>query len=266
MTSTAAELYQEGRLDEAVKSASEDVKRHPKDAARRGFLAELLCLNGDLERADKQLVALSSQDPSTAVGVALFRQVVRAELARQEFYRMGRPPEFLTPPSPELQLHLRASIALREGAMEEAGKLLEVAEAARVHPHGLCDGASFDDLRDLDDTTASFIEVLTSTGKYYWVPMQSIDSLEFHPPQRPRDLLWRRAHMVVQGGPDGEIFVPAIYADPLGEGDERARLGRFTDWRGGDGEPARGLGQRTFLVGEETRSIMEITNLGFERD
>ena len=50
--------------------------------------------------------------------------------------------------------------------------------------------------------------MLTSTGKYYWIPMERVEMIEFHDPARPRDLLWRRAHMVVRGGPDGEVFLP----------------------------------------------------------
>ena len=41
------------------------------------------------------------------------------------------------------------------------------------------------------------------------------------------------------------------------------RLGRMTDWRGGEGGPVRGVGQRMFVVGEEDRSIMELKELTF---
>jgi type VI secretion system protein ImpE len=42
------------------------------------------------------------------------------------------------------------------------------------------------------------------------------------------------------------------------------RLGRATDWRGGDGSPVRGIGQRMFLVGNEGQSIMEFKEIAFE--
>jgi hypothetical protein len=34
-------------------------------------------------------------------------------------------------------------------------------------------------LRDLDDLTASFLEVLTCTGRYYWVGWEQIERLTF---------------------------------------------------------------------------------------
>lgn len=264
MEPTGSQLYTQGRLQEAVKVMGEEVKRHPMDGARRGFLAELLCIAGELERADKQLDVLSTQDPSAAVGVALLRQLVRAELARQEFYKLGHVPEFLADPTPQLRAHLQAAVLLRAGDSEQAAALLSDAERDRVPVAGTCNGQRFEDFRDIDDVTASFFEVLTSTGKYYWIGFDAVESVEFHAPEHPHDLLWRRARMCVRGGPDGEVFLPAIYADPEGEGDEQMRLGRATDWRGGDGSPVRGLGQRSFLVEDGGCPIMELETLSFE--
>jgi type VI secretion system protein ImpE len=261
---TPQELYKAGSLPEAVAAANEEVKRHPADTSRRGFLAELLCFTGDFQRADVLLDALSTQDPQAALGVSLFRQLIRAEQARQDFYKQGRVPEFLDLPEPHLKLHLEASIALREGKPDESLKLLEQAEEIRPVVPGVCDGAAFDDFRDIDEMTAGFFEVLTSTGKYYWIPVERFELIEFRPAERPRDLLWRRAHAVVRGGPDGEVFLPAIYAGTGEVSDNLLRLGRMTDWRGGEGRPVAGLGQRMFVVGEDDRTIMELKELTFQ--
>ena len=258
---TAAELYKSGQLADAVAAAGEEVKRHPADAAPRGFLAELLCFAGDFERADKQLDAIGHQDPQSAVGISVFRQLLRAEQARQQFHAEGRLPEFLGRPSPRLQRHLEASIGLREGRPAEAAALLDQAEQERPVLPGVCGGRPFDDLRDIDDLTASFFEVLTSTGKYYWIPMERVETIEFHDPVRPRDLLWRRVHMVVCGGPDGEVFLPTLYAGSHANPDDRIRLGRMTDWRGGECAPIQGMGQRLFVVGDEDVSILELKQI-----
>jgi len=191
----------------------------------------------------------------------MFRHLIRAEQARQQFYTEGRLPELLGAPPPALKLLLEASLRLREGQSTEAAGLLAQAEEERPRVTGTCDGAAFDDLRDLDDRTASVLEVLTSTGKYYWVPMERVELIEFRPPVRPRDLLWRRARMIVRDGPDGEVFLPTLYPGSQEEPDERFRLGRATEWRGGDGAPTRGIGQRTLLVGEEARPILEIKEI-----
>ena len=261
MASTGSELYTAGQLSEAVTAMSEEVKGHPTDQTRRGFLAELLCIAGDLERADKQLDVLANQDPQAALGVAMFRQLVRAEQARQQFYTEGRLPEFLTEPDEQLRTRLEASVLIREGQHQEAAQLLKQAEERRPPVTGSCNGAAFDDLRDMDDLTASFFEVLTSNGKYYWIPMSSVVSVEFRPPERPRDVLWRRAGVSMRDGPDGEVFFPATYADAGDAATDQMRLGRATDWTGGEDVPVRGLGQRTFLVGAAGCTIMELETI-----
>ena len=258
---TAAELYKAGQLADAIAAAGEEVKRRPAETAPRGLLTELLCFAGDFERADKQLDAIGHQDPQSAVGISLFRQLLRAEQARRQFYTEGRLPEFLDKPSPRLQKHLEASIRLHEGQPAEAAALLDEAEQQRLGLPGVCGERPFEDVHDIDDMTASFFEVLTSTGKYYWIPMERVETIEFHEPVRPRDLLWRRVHMVVCGGPDGEVFLPTLYAGSADNADDRIRLGRMTDWRGGDGAPIQGMGQRLFAIGDQDVGILELKQI-----
>lgn len=255
--------FQAGQLDEAVQAAIDAVKKKPTETGLRALLAELLCFTGDLERADKHLDAVQTQDPEAAVSLSLIRQLVRGETSRREFFRDGRVPEFLELPTEVGRRHLQASIELREGHTAEAARLLAEAEEKRVHVKGECDGKPFDDFRDLDDLTSAFFEVVTSTGKYYWIPIETVELIEFRPPEYPRDLYWRRCRMVVRGGPDGEVFIPAIYAGTEMETDNALKLARATDWHGNEGEPVRGIGQRTFLIGEEDRPIMELREITF---
>jgi type VI secretion system protein ImpE len=255
---SAKELLEAGQLRDAIKAMTDEVKRNPTDVQRRGLLAELLCVGGSLERADAQLEVIVQQDPKAAVSVALLRQLIRAATARHDFYASGRLPEFLDQPPAHVQRCVEASIHIREKRLAEAMRLLAEAEEQRPRATGTCNGRPFDDLRDLDDLTAGVFEVLTSTGKYYWIPVERVRSIEFRAPERPRDLIWRRAAMSVASGPDGEVFLPGTYCPDGGEADERALLGRITEWRGGDGAPMRGVGQVCFLVGEESVPIMQM--------
>ena len=91
-------------------------------------------------------------------------------------------------------------MALRAGDVAEAARQAEAAEATRPRAPGKHGDAAFDDLRDADDLLAGSFEVLTTTGKYFWIPTERVLALEFHAPKRPRDLLWRRASMSVGQG------------------------------------------------------------------
>jgi type VI secretion system protein ImpE len=259
----AKELFRIGQLDAALAAATEDVKRRPADVNCRWFLCELLCFTGDLDRADKHLDALCTQDSSLVVSAGLFRRLLRAEQDRRDFFDSGRVPEFLEQPSEGVQRCVEASICLREGKPAEAARLLDEAEKQRLPVAGVADGQPFDDLRDLDDLTASVFEILGTNGKYYWVPTQKVESVEFRRPECPRDLLWRPARMAVRGGPDGEVHFPVLYHRSHLEPDDKVRLGRYTDWRGGNGAPVSGVGQRSFLVGETDHAILDLQQITF---
>jgi type VI secretion system protein ImpE len=261
---TADECYRNGRLTDAVTAALDEVKRNPTDSGKRGFLAELLCFAGDLDRADRQLDAISQQGPETLMEANLFRQLICAEKARQQFYTHGLLPEFLNQEiTPDLRLHLEAAVLLRDGMATEAAGVLAKANEQRPKVAGTCNGKVFEDFCDLDDLTSSFFEVLSSKGEYFWIPIGRIESLEFVPWTRPRDLLWRRGHMIVRDGPDAEVFLPALYAGSASDANDQIRLGRATEWRGEAGARVRGVGQRIFLAGEEDHPILEMQKLTF---
>src|SRR5690349_7893792 len=97
------DLLYEDKLDEAIAAMNVEVKNNATSIDKRALLAELLCIAGNLDRADIILNAISDLDPGAAIGVAMFRQLVRAEQARQQFYTDGRLPEFHTKPDAVLE-------------------------------------------------------------------------------------------------------------------------------------------------------------------
>ncbi len=258
-TTTAGDLYRQGKLSEAIGAANAAVRAAPASLGPRVLLAELLLFDGNFERADVVLDAAGDVEPSAAVVVAEFRQLLRAELARRQLRRDGRVPEFLGEPTPTLQALLAARVALRAGDRATAAAHAAEAEALRPHVAGRHGETAFDDLRDACDLHAGLVEVLTTTGKYFWIPAERIGSAVFHPAKRPRDLYWRRATLSVQDGPDGEVYIPAIYAAEEGQAAE-VKLGRSTEWVEGDGL-VTGLGQRIWLLGEEAVTMQALDTL-----
>jgi len=254
----SVELFRSGQLDEALAEAAGQVKIAPTAIEHRWRLAELLCFKGEWQRADGHLDAIASQKQSMATSVALFRQILRAEAARQQFYADGRVPLFLHDPSEEMQLRLRASIELRQGRHEEAVAMLADAEKLRVPPKGKLNDRPIADLRDLDDLTASLLEVLTSTGKYYWIPLQSVRLMERKEVESLRDLLYVPMRLVVKDGPDGVVYLPALYHGSHACPDQGYGLGQGSDW---SGSPVRGIGQRVFLAGDEAVAISDVATL-----
>ena len=260
---TAGVLFQEGRLADAVAAANAAVRQAPAELAPRVLLAELLLFAGNLERADVVLDATAMIDPQAAIVVAEFRQLVRADMARRQQQRDGRLPEFLGEPTEALAATLQASVALRAGDAAGAAALAARAESLRPRVSGTVNGTAFDDFRDADDLHAGFFEVLTTTGKYFWIPTERVESIVFDKPKRARDLYWRRATMSVRQGPDGVVYLPAIYASDDPDLDDELRLGRATDWIERPDAPVSGAGQRMFLAGDKLISVTDITEITF---
>ena len=125
-------MFRAGQLGPAIEAANAEVRRKPGDLGARVLLAELLLFAGNLERADVILDAAAQADPTAAVVVAEFRQLLRADIARRQFSREGRVPEFLGEPTAALRAALAAQVALRAGDTAEAAR--QAAEAETIRP------------------------------------------------------------------------------------------------------------------------------------
>jgi type VI secretion system protein ImpE len=256
-----ASLFKAGQLDAAIEAANQAVRRSPAHAPARVLLAELMVFAGNLKRADAVLDAAATLDPAVVLSVAEFRQLLRAEIARHQVWQEGRVPEFLGQPGEMEQALLAAILAARLGENDRAISYSATAERARPPSRVYIDGKNREDFRDADDLCAGIVEALTTTGKYFWIPIARLGSIDFHLPRRPRDLAWRRASMSVTDGPEGDVYVPVIYAGTDSDASDALRLGRETAWS--DAAPVRGCGQRMFLAGASGRGIMELSELGF---
>lgn len=261
---TAAEHFKAGQIADAVAAAIEAVKKAPGDRPVRMTLVEMLLFAGDLERADKHLdIMATNAPPAEMMTVLMLRQIVRAEMARREVFTKGRAPDFLSGATPVCKAGLEALIRYREGKPAEAAPFAEAIEAERPKLTFTHDGAAATDIRDLDDVTAGVLEVMSETGKYFWVPFEEIVTLKFAGVEWRGDLLYRRAKLATKGGEDNNVFVPTLYPGTHTEAEDEYKLGRKTDYRGGDGTPVRGVGLKEYLVGEDVKSIMELGEFKF---
>lgn len=262
---SAGDFFKAGDLAAAITAAQSAVKSAPRDSGARWLLAELMLFAGDAERADRMLDAAVLDEPSPAV--LEFRKLLRAEVIRQQVWNEGRAPKFSADDAtPAQTLAIQAAVLARAGEAEDAMTQALAAEEARPKRGGeavLADGTTiaFDDFRDADDLMAPMVEVLTTNGDHILVPVERLVALDFDAPRRPRDLAWRRTTIELEGGTEGVVYMPTIYAAAPGQPDP-VRLGRVTEWSEGPG-PVRGLGQRVFLIGEEAVALADLSAIRF---
>lgn len=258
------ELFQAGKLDEAVEAQIQQVKSKPTSTEFRTLLFELLSFQGQLERADKQLEVIAQQDENANWATQVYRNLIKAEQTRQKLFTEGLKPGFLLDPPDYIHLHLDAINRLREEQPAEARTLLEKSESACPDFSGTHNDQPFEGFRDCDDLFAPILELFVLFD-YIWLPFEQIQELEISRPEHPRDLLWTPVRIVLADGSQRRGYVPALYADTHQQDDAELKLGRMTDWQAAEDGPVTGLGRRQYLVGDENPSILEIGTLQFHK-
>lgn len=258
----AMESFRGGQLAIAIETVTASVRARPADLDERSLLCELLCFQGDLERADRQLDAVVRIDPQTVPGVTLLRQLLRAEICRREVFEQGRLPEFSGPPQESLQLRLRALTEIRCGDLQRAVELVREAEELEPELTGTIGDEEFRGFRDLDDLLGPVLEVITATGAYYWIDASDVEMLEPGPITHLADTLWRPATLQTRTGINGRIHLPALYIGSHLSPDGALQTGHATDWLdcGGVGL-IRGIGRREYLVGGDAVTTLELARL-----
>ena len=229
---TARELYQAGRLGEAIQALNVELRDNPADTKRRTFLFELLCVAGHYDRADKQLEILAQEGANAQLGALLYRGALNAERTRCEVLEKG-------------------------GSAPPQGD-------AETGPAGTWNGSTFSSIEDADPRIGPRLEIFAA-GQYLWVGFEHLASIEMEAPKRLRDLLWIPA--VVRTGPSfrgrelGEVLLPVLAPFSFRESDEAIQLGRATDWRETESGAAVPVGQKMFLVDGEPAPILELRRL-----
>lgn len=214
------ELWQAGKLGEAIKSLALEIRDYPVDSRRRTFLFELLCFAGEFERAAKHLDVLAQASPDAEVGALVYRSALSAERKRQ--------------------------------ALFDAGQFPETREAAPRA--GVLNGKPFRTFEDLDPRIGARFEIFVA-GEYVWLPIEHVGGIRLEAPRFLRDTLWATA--VVQTGPSfhgqefGEVLMPVLCPSSWRHEDDGVKLGRATDWKNLEGQGEVPFGQKLFLVDEE---------------
>jgi type VI secretion system protein ImpE len=229
---TVMELFQSGKLREAVQALSQEVRNNPLDAKRRIFLFELLCFAGEYDRAEKHLDLLAEAGSSARLGALLYRSAIHAEKDRQRMFAEGATP--MAKPAAALS--------------------------------GVRNGEPFERFADADERFGGALELFVA-GSYAWISLQQIASIEIAKPQKLRDLLWIPA--IVTTSPAyktmelGEVLLPVLSPLSWKSEDDSVRLGRSTQWtEDRDGDPIP-MGQKMFIVGEREVPILELGKIEF---
>jgi type VI secretion system protein ImpE len=257
---TAQELFQAGRLTDAVQAMNAEVKSHPTDPDRRTCLFAFLAFTGELDRADRQLDVLGTQDPKMEIGSRVYRNLLASEQDRRNAFEKTSEPMLPPDPPDHARQRVEALKALRandEGAVE---RHLDAAADASPALAGAVDGRAFSSIRDADGLLGSVLEVFAG-GRYLWLPFERIRSITIESPRQILDLLWIPTKLEDVDGTRAQVHIPALYPRSHGAGVDAIRMGRATEWVSFSGALC-GVGQRildaAISQGEAGRGAEEI--------
>lgn len=256
-----AELLKTGQLSQVIERVAGEVKAKPSDLAARTFYFELLSLNGDLERASRQLDALSSITGELVAGTDAYAGAIQAERERRQFFHGGPRPRVLCEPS-YARFYLEAIEHYAVGDIASTVTGLEAATETDRGIRGKLNGSEFQELSDSHDLLAPFLEVVME-NHYAWVPWETIQSLVVPEPRFLRDTIWTPASLTLHSGDHGEILVFALYVDSHLKADD-IKLGHRTIWDTNDAGFTIAYGQKMIAAGDHDCPILEMRNLEVE--
>jgi type VI secretion system protein ImpE len=229
---TAKQLFQAGKLNEAMKALAAEVRDNPTDPRRRTFLFELLCFAGEYDRAEKHLHVLAQGNSQAEMGAVLYFSALHGDRTRLDKFTN----ETLSTLAPARQFS------------------------------GTLNGQAFESIVDADPRIGPRLE-LFAAGAYMWIPFEHIESIELQAPSKLRDLLWIPA--LVRTGPAfkdkelGEVLIPVLYPKSFAHENDNVRLGRETHWQEVEGGEPIPVGQKLFLVDGEEFPLLEVRKIEF---
>ncbi|KAA1156187.1 type VI secretion system accessory protein TagJ [Pseudoalteromonas fuliginea] len=241
-------LIREGKLTDALSCCATELQDEPLNFDIRSIYAELLCINGELEKADKQLDFMVQKNPEFAVGAVNLRHLIRAQQSRVDFYQGNGIPKLFHDADELDTLFLKMHVALLENEVNEAAELALKMEALRTT-------ISQDDstgIRDLDDTLGPYLEVLGTNGEFYLANFNEIETLRVQPNESLLESIWLRVEITIKDGPSGTAHLPLVYAN---SNSDIEKLGQVSDWEELKDEFIIGKGMKMLFVNDEAITI-----------
>jgi type VI secretion system protein ImpE len=256
------DLIKAGRLAEARKQLTEEVRAAPADLGKRTLLFQVLAFCGEWGKAEQHLDAIVAQDLKKETGVQVYKNLVGAEKERLEVSTLVKRPSFLPETPPFAEAYFAGLQKLRDQKIEEAEALLDQIGTERPEVRGTLDGTPFVGFEDTDAFLSLFLEAIVH-GRYVWILFESIREIVLSPPKTLFDLLWVEGHVTTWEGLALNCHLPVLYPGSSSHEDERVKLGRMTDWIPLGGAFSRGVGQHVFQVGDREKALLEIREVSF---
>jgi len=241
----------------ALQHLTAAVRAKPADAPLRIFIAQLLCVLGQWERAHTQLNVLADLDASAAPMRETVGHAIRCELMRARVFSGQRTPMVFGEPDQWLALLIESLLQAGQGNADLSTSLAGRAFDAAPAVSGRIDGQAFEWIADADSRLGPVLEACVN-GRYYWVPFSRLARVTFEAPADLRDVVWTPAELVFHNGGQTVALVPTRYPGSEASADGAVCLARKTEWTAAGADRWVGLGQRVLATDAGEHDLMGV--------
>jgi type VI secretion system protein ImpE len=261
-TSPSEQALREGDPQRALKLLQDQIRSAPADSKLRVFLFQLLCVQGQWERALNQLVVAGELDASTLAMVQTYREAIQCERLREQVFLGKRAPLLFGEPEAWVALLIEALLHEGQGDNGAARKLRDQAFEQAPASSGTVDGQKFEWMADADMRIGPVIEAVIN-GRYYWVPMTRLAKIDIDPPVDLRDSVWMAAHFEFIHGGEAVALIPTRYpGTDLSQ--SQLALARQTEWNEAQPGFFTGWGQRVLTTDLGDLALMDVRAISFD--
>ena len=259
---SAIELLKASDPVGALKALSDEVRAKPGDSKNRVFLAQLLCVLGQWERALNQLSVAAELDALAVPMKQVYGEAIRCEEVRAEVFAGNRTPMVFGQPDEWLALLIESLLRRGRGEEAMAEQLRERAFDGAPATAGTIDGSPFEWLADADMRLGPVLEAFVN-GKYYWIPYARLSHIKLDPPEDLRDCVWLPAHLQFENGGETLALIPTRYEGSDKSDDGALQLARKTEWRELAPDVWVGSGQRVLSSDAGDHALMDVREIVF---
>jgi type VI secretion system protein ImpE len=244
----------------ALKHLTSAVRAKPADPKLRVFMAQLLCVLGQWERAHTQLNVVADMDAETVAMRETVGHAIRCELMRARVFAGQRTPMVFGQPDEWLALLIESLLQSGRGEAAMASDLAARAFDAAPEVSGKVDGNAFTWIADADARLGPVLEACIN-GRYYWVPFSRLSSVVLDPPEDLRDCVWMPAQLMFANGGETVALLPTRYPGSEFSDDGSICLARKTVWKDVGNERWIGLGQRVLATDSAEHDLMSVRSI-----
>jgi type VI secretion system protein ImpE len=261
--SLSADLLKSSDPAGALKALSDEVRAKPSDSKLRVFMAQLLCVMGQWERALNQLTVAAELDALAVPMKQVYGEAIRCEGLRAQVFAGKHTPMIFGQPDEWLALLIESLLRQGSGEPALAEDLRQRAFDGAPASSGTIDGQRFEWLADADMRLGPVLEAYVN-NRYYWIPFARLAQIKLEPPEDLRDCVWLPAHLQFENGGETLALVPTRYEGSEKSTDGQLQLARKTEWRELRPEVWAGLGQRALSSNEGEYALMDVREINFD--